>query len=199
MAEEKTLVFLVGPPAVGKMTVGEELSRATGLPLFHNHLSIEAVLPVFGFGEPAFNRIVTGIRRTVIEEAAESDLPGLIFTFVWAFDDDADLRYVEDLRRPFEAEGRRVVYVELWADQETRLARNATPSRLEAKPSKRDVEKSGRRLLDHDERHRLSSEGTFPCEPFLFLDNTELEPAEVARRIAEHFELPRRASEEKGS
>jgi hypothetical protein len=29
------LVFIVGPPAVGKMTVGHELSRRTGLKLFH--------------------------------------------------------------------------------------------------------------------------------------------------------------------
>ena len=77
MSRPKTLVFLTGPPAVGKMTVGRELSRLTGFPLFHNHMSIEAVLPVFGFGEPAFNRLVTHLREGVIREAAESDLPGL--------------------------------------------------------------------------------------------------------------------------
>jgi len=38
----KTLVFIVGPPAVGKMTVGRELSSLTGFPFFHNHLTIEA-------------------------------------------------------------------------------------------------------------------------------------------------------------
>jgi hypothetical protein len=50
----KTLLFIIGPPAVGKMTVGKGLSHRTGLPLFHNHLSIEAVLPVFDFGTEAF-------------------------------------------------------------------------------------------------------------------------------------------------
>jgi hypothetical protein len=33
---ERTLVFIVGPPAVGKMTVGMEVSALTGIPLFHN-------------------------------------------------------------------------------------------------------------------------------------------------------------------
>ncbi len=66
--DRKTLVFLFGPPAVGKMTVGGALSRLTGLPLAHNHLSIEAVLPVFGYGEPAFNRLVTTIRKERIAE-----------------------------------------------------------------------------------------------------------------------------------
>lgn len=130
---QKTLVFIIGPPAVGKMTVGQELSRLTGLPLFHNHLSIEAVLPVFGFGDPAFNGLVTRLRKDVIEEVARSELPGVIFTYVWAFDAPADREYVEDLR---DSKG-------------------------------------------HD----------FPLEPHFLLDNTNLSPAEAARRMAEHFGL----------
>ena len=42
-----TLVIICGPPAVGKMTVGLELSALTGIPLFHNHMSIETVLDCF--------------------------------------------------------------------------------------------------------------------------------------------------------
>lgn len=187
----KTLVFIVGPAAVGKMTVGRELSRLSGLPLFHNHLSIEAVLPVFDFGEPAFNRLVERLRRGVIEEVAKSDRPGVIFTYMWAFDDPGDRRYVESLRDIFTAYGGRVVYVELWADQETRLRRNAEPSRLEAKASKRDVERSNRNLVRHDEQHQLSSDGDFPLEPYLFLDNTDLRPEEAAERIVQRFGLPR--------
>lgn len=186
----KTLVLILGPTAVGKMTVGQELSRLTGLPLFHNHLSIEAVLPVFDFGEPAFNRLVTQLRRGVIEEVAKSDLPGVIFTYMWAFDDPGDREYVEHLRDIFRAHGGRVVYVELWADQETRLRRNAEPSRLEAKASKRDVERSNRNLVRHDEQYQLSSDGDFPFEPYLFLDNSDLRPEEAAERIVRRFGLP---------
>lgn len=32
------LVFLIGNGAVGKMTVGQELMKLTGLRLFHNHI-----------------------------------------------------------------------------------------------------------------------------------------------------------------
>ncbi len=31
------LLFLIGNGAVGKMTVGQELMKLTGLRLFHNH------------------------------------------------------------------------------------------------------------------------------------------------------------------
>lgn len=76
------LLFLVGPPAVGKMSVGQAIAERTGLRLFHNHISIEVALRYFDYGTPAFYRIDGEIRRLVIEEVAASDLPGLIFTFV---------------------------------------------------------------------------------------------------------------------
>ena len=172
------------------MTVGQEIARRTGFALFHNHLSIEAVLPVFDFGEPAFNRLVTLLRREVISEAAKSDLPGLIFTFVWAFDAPNELDYVTGLVRPFEREGGRVVFVELWADLDVRCERNETANRLAEKPSKRDVQASRRRLLEAEDRWTFRSEGAFPLQPHLFIDNSTLTPAEVAARIIEHFELP---------
>jgi hypothetical protein len=46
-AGAKTLLFIVGPPAVGKMTVGYEVAARTGLKLFHNHHAIELVLNFF--------------------------------------------------------------------------------------------------------------------------------------------------------
>ena len=45
-------VLLFGPPAVGKMSVGRELEKITGLRLFHNHMTIELVVPFFDFGLP---------------------------------------------------------------------------------------------------------------------------------------------------
>jgi len=190
----KTLVFLIGPPAVGKMTVGLALQELTGLRLFHNHLSIEAVLPVFPFGSEPFGRLVGEFRVRIFEEVAESDLPGLIFTYVWAFDDPGDRRFVEKMKQIFEVRGGRAVFVELWADLETRLARNATELRTTWKPSKRDVALSRERLLDHESRYRMSSDGDFPFGEHLRIDNSRLEPGQVAEQIVAHFGLARSAS-----
>ena len=41
------LVFILGNSAVGKMTVGQELMKLTGLRLFHNHMMIEPVIDIF--------------------------------------------------------------------------------------------------------------------------------------------------------
>ena len=187
---QSTLVFLIGPPAVGKMTVGLELSALTGIPLFHNHLSIEAVLPIFEFGTEPFNRLVSGFRDQMFIEVAESDLPGLIFTYVWAFDQPEGLSFINEQKAVFESRGGRAVFVELWADLEMRLTRNRTELRLAAKPSKRDVEESEKRLLRADQEYQLVSEGSFPFPGHLWIDTTRLSPRVVAERIVDHFFLP---------
>ena len=59
------LVVILGDSAVGKMTVGQELMKQTGLRLFHNHMAIELVLEVFGkFSGNAVYRI----RDVIFEE-----------------------------------------------------------------------------------------------------------------------------------
>src|SRR5690606_25907473 len=96
MANNKLLI-LFGPPAVGKMTVGKEIAARTGLKLFHNHMTIELVIQFFDFGTVPFQRLVDTYRRLMMEEVAQSDLPGLIFTFVWALDHKTDDDFVEQM------------------------------------------------------------------------------------------------------
>ncbi|TWG12256.1 AAA domain-containing protein [Actinoplanes teichomyceticus] len=187
--------MIVGPPAVGKMTVGEQIAARTGLRVFHNHMAIEPVLPFFTFGSPAFGRLVDGFRRNLIEEVAASDLPGMILTFVWAFDRPEDHEAVRGYIEPFRRRGGRILFVELQATQEERLRRNTEPSRLLAKPSKRDLEWSRRNLLEMDEQYRLTSDGAFDGrDDYLCVDNTRLSPAEAARLIIGHFAIPERSS-----
>ena len=119
------LVVILGDSAVGKMTVGQELMKQTGLRLFHNHMAIELVLEVFGkFSGNAVYRI----RDVIFEEFAASDLEGMIFTYMMAFDQPSEWEYLKHLERIFE--DAEVYYVELVAPQEVRLQRNATENRL---------------------------------------------------------------------
>lgn len=184
------LVLVFGPSAVGKMAVGRELSRLTGYPLFHNHMSIEPVLDVFPWGSPSFARLTTELRRRVIEEAVVAELPGLIFTYVWALDDPADRTYVDWLTEPVRSAGGRLDFVELYADQATRLAREGTALRLEHKRSKQDVEASRQRLRQADADYQLSTRGDFIYpDQHLLVDNSHLTPVEAAGRIAQQLQL----------
>jgi hypothetical protein len=184
------LLLIVGPPAVGKMTVGLEVERRTGLRLFHNHHTVELALRFFPFGSPPYRRVVGDIRRQIMEEVAASELPGLIFTFVRVFDEPRDTESLASFAAIFRARGGRVVTAELSASQEERLRRNETPLRLAEKPSKRDVPASRARLLADDARYRLSSRGELDAADYLRIDNTDLEPAEVAARIIAAFGIP---------
>jgi len=185
-----TLLFILGPPAVGKMTVGEQIAARTGLRLFHNHLAIEPVLRFFPFGSPPFGRLVGQFRRSLIEEVAASDLPGLIFTFVRAFDRPEDDEAMRQFAEPFRRRGGRVLHLELEAAQEVRLERNSGASRLAEKPSKRDAVFARQNLLDLDRQYRLGSGGQFDGrDDYLRIDNTHREPDQVADAAIAHFRL----------
>ncbi len=123
-------LIIFGPSAVGKMSVGQALADVTGMKLFHNHISIEAVRPIFDFGTPQFNRLVTMFRLETMKEAAKSDLTGFIFTFVWALDLPSEHEYVDKIIEIFENEGIEVYYIELEASLKTRLNRNTHEKRL---------------------------------------------------------------------
>lgn len=55
-------LIIVGPHAVGKMTVGQELEKITGLKLFHNHMTIELVSPFFSYGTETGKKLVHSFR-----------------------------------------------------------------------------------------------------------------------------------------
>jgi len=174
------ILFVVGPPAVGKMTVGQVIAERTGLRLFHNHISIELALRYFDFGTPEFHRINDAVRRLIVEEIAASDLPGLVFTCVRKFDVPEDEKSIDDFARPFCSRGGRVLFLELEAALAEGLRRNEGSSRLAEKPSKRDVRQSRLRLLKNDARYQLNSGGKFDGrDDYLRLDNTHLTPGEV--------------------
>ena len=181
------LLFLCGDAAVGKMTVGQELMKITNLRLFHNHMTIEPVIEIFGYYD---GKTISGLRETIFEEFAASDNYGMIFTYMWAFDQKSDWEYIAHVRSIFEPYGTEFYYAELVAPQEVRLARNATENRLKNKASKRDLETSNQRLLDDDKRYRcVSLDGEIPFENYIKIDNTSLSPAEAAKMIKEKFDL----------
>ncbi|MBR4889183.1 MAG: AAA family ATPase, partial [Clostridia bacterium] len=83
------LVIIVGPHAVGKMTVGQALARMTGLKLFHNHMTIDVVSDLFSEYPAERGRLTDLFRKEVFEAFSQTDAYGMIFTYMWAFDQQA--------------------------------------------------------------------------------------------------------------
>lgn len=189
--DRPALLLVIGPPAVGKMTVGGEIARRTGMRLMHNHLTIDLVVRYFEFGTPEFQRLVDSFRAQLLEAIADSNLPGVVFTYVWAFDEPGEAAAIEGFMAPFVARGGRVHVLELVAPLEERLRRNETPLRLAEKPFKRDLEWSRQHVLELDARYRMTSQGELDDFPdYLRVDNTHLSPEEVADLAVAHFGLP---------
>jgi hypothetical protein len=186
-----SLVIIIGPPAVGKMTVGLELERLTGFKLFHNHMSIDIASKFFEPEEQSFGRIIGSIRRVVMEEVAGSRLWGLIFTYVWNFRDPRDAAAIMRCAEIFAAHGKQTYYAELEAEIGERERRNVSELRLHHKPSKRDLEASQAQLRRVEETSKTNSTDELKDRDFyLRINNTNLSPLEVAEKIQRAFKLP---------
>ena len=190
------LLIVCGPQAVGKMTVAESLRDKLKYNLMMNHDSIEISDRIFGFATPAqkdFNRF---FRQKAFELAVTHNVD-MLFTYVCAFEMPAEREYLDGLAAQFEGNGGNFYFVELSADLETRIARNETPHRMERKPSKRDVTWSKANLLKDTTNHRLNSaEGEYWFKNHLKIDNTNLEPDQVADMVIQHFHLTANEKEE---
>lgn len=182
-------VFIFGPQAVGKMTVGQELAALTELKLFHNHMTIDLLEPLYGF-TPEMWRLNTSFRRQIFENFSKSDQYGMIFTKLWYFDKQEDWDEVEKMCTLFSSQGAEIYFVELEAGVEERLARNKNAHRLEHKPTKRNVEQSEHHLLHTMETNRVNSlEGEIKEKNYLRINNASLSAKETALLIKKEFGL----------
>jgi hypothetical protein len=125
------LLFLYGPPAVGKLTVAGELASLTGYRLFHNHLVVDTLLSVFEFGSPSFVELRESIWLSVFDHAARSGLDGLIFTF--APESTVRLQFVENLQQLIKRSKSEVTFVELTCPLGEIRSRLDLPSRQQHK------------------------------------------------------------------
>ncbi|GAA4298432.1 AAA family ATPase [Anaerocolumna aminovalerica] len=184
------LIIIFGPHAVGKMTVGQELAKITGLKLFHNHMTIDIVSDLFTNMPQERGRLTELFRKEIFEAYSKSDEYGMIFTFMWAFDSQDDWNYINGLEEIFRSRNAEVYYVELEADYELRIERNKTENRLFNKPSKRNIKKSEELFRILEDKYRLNSfEGEIQKENYIRINNSDINPDIVAEMIKSRFSL----------
>ena len=92
------LVFIIGDAAVGKMTVGQELMKITDLRLFHNHMTIEPVIEIFGTFD---GKVIAELREVIFRNFAASNNYGMIFTMMMDFDLPSEWEYLERVKSIF--------------------------------------------------------------------------------------------------
>lgn len=192
-----SLIVLIGPQAVGKMTIGKELEKKIDGKLLFNHQTIDLYADFLGFTRETF-RLSDVTRINLFESFVknpESNLTkSIIFTVLINFDSPDDIDFLQRISTIFIKAKQAVYFTALSADLETRLIRNTHEERLKAKPSKRDIEFSRNDLITSVENYRLDStieelKQLFPQVSSMTVDNTFLSPVEVADLIIKEFHL----------
>jgi len=174
--DQMKLVFLHGPPAVGKLTVARELQRLTGFPLFHNHLTVDLVSSLFPFGSDSFIRLREQVWLAAFAEAAHNRV-SLIFTF--NPERTVRERFIQDTLDVVGAAGGEVVFIELTCAEEELERRIADASRQEFG-----------KLASVEQYRSLKDAGAFhfPKLPNgLSLDTTNSSATNTARLISEYI------------
>jgi len=185
----KKFVFIFGPQAVGKMTVGQELEKISGMKLFHNHMTIDLLEPLFGFSSEMW-RLTHLFREEIFHAFSKSDNYGMIFTKIWYFDKKEDWDDINNMCQIVSSQGAEIYFIELEAELKERLIRNKTPHRLEHKQTKRNIEQSEHHLLSTMETNRLNSlDGEIKVENYLRINNKNLSADVVAQMIKDKFQL----------
>jgi hypothetical protein len=189
------LIVLFGPPAVGKAAIGHELALLTGYRFFHNHLTADPVAALFGWGGTRFGRMVDTIRDVLLTEAAaDTSIPGVIFTYVWDLDSQDETRTMQKYATLFERHGGKTIFVELTASLETRMGREGSEFRVGLKPAQRDASAARTRQVEMARQYRMNTMGSLPIQyPHITLNTEDHEPKSAAAVIykALGLETPR--------
>ncbi|MGB0372636.1 MAG: AAA family ATPase [Opitutales bacterium] len=167
------LIFIHGPAAAGKYTIGSLLSERMGIPLFHNHLVVDVAKSLFEFGEPGFIAIRDKMWRASFEEAAKAK-KSFIFTF--NPEKTVDPQLIWDITDIYREHGGRVHYVELVCSDAAILKRIGDESR-----------KAFGKLTDQDIFQKFKDAGGFEFpefpEPLVRVDTEMLFPDEAVETV----------------
>jgi len=114
------VIFIHGPAAAGKYTIGSLLSQQMGVPLFHNHLTVDLVSTLFAFGTAEFCQLR---ERIWLQSFAAASAAGQSFIFTFHPEASVAPDLVSRLQACVEENGGQVQYIELDCGTETLLNR----------------------------------------------------------------------------
>jgi chloramphenicol 3-O-phosphotransferase len=175
------LIFIHGPPGVGKLTAGRELQKLTGYKLFHNHLTVDMVGAVFDFHSAAFAELRERFWLEVMVRAAREGVDGLIFTFV--FEPTVLPGFYDRLAEQVTAAGASVHAVQLRCELEENARRLVRPDRA-----------AFRKMMDPELLRGGVATGAYAAPEIpgnFLLDTTKIAAVEAARLIVERLKKAR--------
>jgi tRNA uridine 5-carbamoylmethylation protein Kti12 len=174
------LIFLYGPPGVGKLTVSKELEKRIGFTIFHNHLVNDVIASVISHENPDFNKQKERLYLEMISLGAKHGKKGLIFTFCYSH--PHDLQFINKISRCIEKAKGEVCFVQLICSKDALIHRVQEESRKQYRKVK-----DPQVLKNILQKHDLFTE--IPQSKSLCIDNTHLSPEKTGEMIINHYHL----------
>lgn len=172
------VVFIHGPAAAGKHTIGRLVADRLEIPLFHNHLTVDLVGSLFEFGSEPFRRLRADIWLAAFRECAKAGR-----SFVFTFHPEATVApsTVDDLIATISGSGGSVLLVELVCSRATVLERLSNNSRRQFG-----------KLTDPELYEAIEADGGFEFQgmpdPDMRIDTDLATPAQAAAAILQKIE-----------
>ncbi len=174
------LIFIYGPPAVGKLTVAQKLSKITNYKIFHNHLIGDLVNSLFDFNSKQFKKYSIKFRLDLLDAISKTKTKGIIMTFMYSNPEGNE--FIKKISKIIKKNNGKVYFIQLICNKEELKKRVKSPSRK--KHTKvREVNKL---------KHSLDKWNLYEKIPFvnsLIIDNTRLSPKKVANKIKKELKL----------
>jgi shikimate kinase len=185
---ENAIIYLVGPPGVGKLTVGQALAQATGCKVIHNHYWLN---PIFGLihqdGVTPLPKgiwpLVEQVRGAVLETIVSYSPPDWSFVFTHSAVanpeyHEADMVISRDIASVAAQRNARMIAVRLSCSAEQLARRVAAPER--------------RQLMKEANVEAARSNAAWgPFDPgwsrTMAIDTSDLSAQQTAERIIEHL------------
>jgi len=177
------VIFIHGPAAAGKFTIAKRLNEITGLPLFHNHLTVDLVLTLHEFGTDGFINLREEIWIAAFKSAANAQQ-----SFIFTFHPEKNVApsLIEKLQSIVEDCGGHVHYIQPKCAEAVTLERLDQPSRTQFG-----------KLQDRALYQSLSANGSFDFPPLpaeLEIDTETTNPEVAAKTIKNKLQLPNRVA-----
>lgn len=176
----KTHIILLGPPAVGKLTVSRVLSDLTKYPVFDNAKTVDIALLLFNYNSKQYREYRDELRFSFYDKAVKSEIKGLISTY--CLRRPGNWEYLKAVEKIFQTYNWQTVYFLLTAEKEVLIKR---------------VESLDRRLKS-SLSSRIQIEEWFRTSPLhsltdgnkcIIVDTTNLNANEVANQVFSNISI----------
>ncbi len=164
---------------MGKLTVAREVAKITKFKLFHNHLVFDLVDSLLVPSVGDFWEVVTNMRTIMIAAAARNKVEGVVSTFVYVKGEDHPIRDIRTLQKKNTIQP---CWVQLTCSNAELKRRVVLHDRKATK--KISTVKGLQKLLT-----KWTMNEAIPLSNSLVVDNTNLTPKQVAKKIVSHFSL----------